>query len=77
MESPDTYLDGCGVVPDTPLGVGTRIRFKLENNPQQDISVYVEDGILHIVGQYRPLVCVSVEENHIDIATKVWSKPNE
>jgi hypothetical protein len=68
----DTYIDGCGVVADEPIGEGTRIRFKLEENRQNDISVYVEDGVLHILGQYRPLVVVKVEPNHIDVTTERW-----
>lgn len=68
----DTLIDGYGIIPDVPIGKGTRIRFRLEESGQQDISVYLEDGILHIVGQYRPLVTVVVEENHVDIATKKW-----
>lgn len=73
----DTFIDGCGVISDTPIGEGTRIRFKLEENRQQDISVYVEDGVLHILGQYRPLISVVVEDNHIDVATKVWPKKGQ
>lgn len=70
---PDTFVDGCGVVADKPLGEGTRIRFRLESDRQQDISVYVEDGVLHILGQYRPLIATTLESNHIDIVTERWT----
>lgn len=70
----DTFVDGCGVVADGPIGNGTRIRFKLDEDRQQDISVYVQDGILHIIGQYRPLVAVRLEENHIDVGSVRWPK---
>jgi hypothetical protein len=68
----DTLIDGYGVIPDTPIGIGTRIRFRLEESGQYDITAYVEDGVLHVAGQYRPLVTVVVEENHVDIVTKRW-----
>jgi hypothetical protein len=68
----DTFIDGCGVVSDTPIGTGTRIRFRLEDDRQQDISVYLEDGVLHVLGMYRPLVVVSVEDNHVDVSTIRW-----
>lgn len=74
---PNTFVDGCGVVADGPIGEGTRIRFKLDEDRQQDVSVYVEDGVLHVLGQYRPLVVVTVEDNHVDIATKVWPKKEQ
>ena len=77
MPDADTFIDGCGVISDTPIGEGTRIRFKLMDDRQQDVSVYVEDGVLHILGQYRPLIAVTVEDNHIDVATKVWPKKEQ
>ncbi len=68
----DTYIDGCGVVADTPIGTGTRIRFRSTESGQHDISVYMEDGVLHVLGQYRPLAVVVVEENHVDVSTIRW-----
>ena len=70
----DTFVDGCGVVADGPIGSGTRIRFKLDEDRSQDISVYVRDGVLHVIGQYRPVLVVAVEENHIDVVTERWPK---
>lgn len=76
MPTDDTYIDGCGVLPDEPIGTGTRIRFRLTEDPQQDVSVYLHGGVLHIAGQYRPVRVLRLEENHVDITTKVWRKPN-
>lgn len=73
----NTFIDGCGVVHDVPMGTDVRIRFRLSDDPQQDISVYLQSGVLHIAGQYRPLRVVHMEENHVDITTKVWRKPHE
>lgn len=72
---PDTFVDGCGVFADTPLGEGTRIRFRLQDDRQQDVSVFVQDGQLHIYGQYRPLLLVlDGNNNHMRIETEAWNK---
>ena len=73
----NTFIDGCGVYKDTPIGEGTRIRLRLAEDRQQDISVYLEDGVLHIFGMYRPLIIESVQPNHITIDTKRWSNGKE
>lgn len=68
--SDDTFIDGCGTIADVPIGSGTRIRLKLDDDRQKDISVFVQDGVLHVVGQYLPLVISPVERNYIEIDTK-------
>lgn len=71
----NTFIDGCGVFHDTPIGEGTRIRFKLNDDRQQDISVFVENGVLHVFGMYRPLLLgLTKNNNYISIDTKVWPK---
>jgi hypothetical protein len=75
MGDPNTYIDGCGLIADEPIGKDVRIRFRLDEDPQQDISVYLQDGILHIAGQYRPVIVTRLEENHVDVVTKKWRKP--
>lgn len=75
---PDTFVDGCGVLHDIPIGEGVRIRFKLVDDRQQDISVFVQDGQLHIYGQYRPLVlALDGNNNHVRIETQVWTTKKE
>lgn len=70
---PDTFVDGCGVFKDTPVGKGTRIRFRLAEDRQQDITVHVEDGRLHIYGMYRPLLLgLSNDDNYFNVDTEVW-----
>ena len=71
--TPDTFIDGGGVIADVPLGEGTRIRFWIDEDRQNDISVFVKDNVLHVVGQYRPLTTVIVEENHVDVTTVKWN----
>jgi hypothetical protein len=73
-QSEDTYVDGCGVLNDIPLGEGTRIRLRLSEDRQQDISIFVDDGIVHVYGMYRPLNAAQIEDNHICVDTKVWPK---
>lgn len=71
---PDTFIDGCGVLKDTPVGKGIRIRFRLAEDRQQDITVHVEDGRLHIYGMYRPLVLgLTVDDNYVSVGTMVWA----
>lgn len=73
----DTFVDGCGVYPDAPIGKGTRIRFKLDEDRQQDISVYVEDGILHICGMYRPVIITFDQPNHFTVDTVRWHRKED
>lgn len=68
----DTFIDGCGVALDLPIGEGTRIRFKLEEDRQQDITVFVKDGALHIQGMNRPVFVHWPEENYIQVGTVDW-----
>ena len=74
--TPDTFIDGGGVIDDVPLGEGTRIRFWIDEDRQNDISVFVKDNVLHILGQYRPLTSVVVDGNHLDVTTVKWT-PDE
>ena len=69
----DTFVDGCGVFADAPVGKGTRIRYQQHEDRQQDISVYLEDGKLHVLGMYRPLLVSYVEDNHLTIETERWN----
>lgn len=65
----DTYLSGGGVMPDQPLEPGTRITFRLYGSANEAIDVYVQDGVLHVVGQYRVIVTTRVEDNHLIVDT--------
>lgn len=78
MSEPNTFIDGCGLFADTPIGEDTRIRFRLAEDRQQDISVFLYKGVLHVYGMYRPLVIVmSGEDNHLGLDTKVWTVNEE
>lgn len=70
MPTPDTFVDGCGTISDEVIGSGTRIRFKLDEDRNRDISVFVQDGVLHIIGQYLPLIVSPVERNYVEVNTK-------
>lgn len=74
MSEPNTSIDGCGVFRDTPIGDDIRIRLQLDKDRQQDISVFLEDGVLHVFGMYRPLIITEVEQNHVIIDTKRWTR---
>lgn len=77
-EEANTFVDGCGVFKDTVIGKGTRIRFRLAEDRQQDISVFVEDGMLHIYGMYRPLsLGLTGEQNYVNVDTQVWTIEKE
>lgn len=67
-----TAIDGCGVFEDTPLPKGTRIRFRLGSAGKHDVNAYVEDGVLHIIGQYRPLLLTLTERNHLEVSVEDW-----
>lgn len=64
-------LDGGGVVADEPLvfGEGTRLRVHLTESPDGDATMYVENGRLHIVGQYARVVVWQIAPNRAEIAT--------
>jgi hypothetical protein len=67
-----TAIDGGGVVHDEPLPEGTRVRFRLGTHGDSDISVHVEDGILYVIGQYRPLLVALTERNHLEVRVEQW-----
>ena len=66
----DTFLDGGGVLPDTELPEGTRIRFRLLGGNAEAVNVFVEDGVLHVVGQYRPVHARRVGANHLTVEAR-------
>lgn len=61
------WLDGGGVIPDQPLATDTRLRIRLTDNPAEDVTVCVEGGQLHILGQYATLHVHHVQANHVSI----------
>lgn len=63
------WLDGGGVIPDGELPDG-RLRIRLTDDPAEDVSVYVEDGRLHVAGQYARLCVRQVEAHRISVETK-------
>lgn len=68
---PDTFVDGCGLLWDGPIGTGTRIRFVIDEDRQKDITAFVQDGKLHIYGVYQQLIISFDQPNHIEIATEM------
>jgi hypothetical protein len=66
----DVYLDGCGVLPDQPLPVGSRIRFRLCDDAGRDVTAHVANGVLHVQGFRLPVdvgVCTAA---HVTIQTR-------
>lgn len=61
-------VDGGGVFPDTPLH-GTRLRVHLTDDPAHDLTVYVEDGRLHVAGQYARLHVRQDEPHRVSVET--------
>jgi cytosine/adenosine deaminase-related metal-dependent hydrolase len=61
----DTYVDGGGVFADTPLDAGTRLRLCPTDDPTEDVNVWVNDGKIHVVGQYSPLAVRHAALNHV------------
>lgn len=61
-------MDGGGVVPDQDLGDNARITFLLPG-AEQAVTVWAEDDVLHIAGQYRGLHLGRVAFNHITVTT--------
>lgn len=68
----DTFIDGCGVIKDQPLPEGTRLRLRpVPGRDDLDISVYVEDGRVHLAGQYARLVAWSTEPNRVEVMSTI------
>ena len=66
MPEGEIRLDGGGVLPDGgPFPTGYRFRVSLSDDPAGDLEVWVEDGQLHVAGQYQPLIPQWREANHI------------
>lgn len=65
-----TAIDGGGVLHDEPLPDGVRIRFRLGSLGQHDVTAYVVNDVLHIVGQYLPLSVTVIEVNHFEVQVK-------
>ncbi len=63
----DTFVDGCGMKKDEPLGEGVRIRYKTNGRAQDDLTVYVQDGHLYVYGMNCPIVIEPVSFNHVRI----------
>jgi hypothetical protein len=64
-------IDGCGVVDDAPLPEGTRLRVAINSEPAHDVSLFVEDGRLHAIGQYGRVIAERVAPNHVELFTIV------
>ena len=60
----DTFISGCGVFPDAALPEGTRLRLSPTGNPSEDVEVYVEDGHIHLVGHYTPILAIYDDAHH-------------
>lgn len=69
-----THIDYGGAFPDEELPDGTRIRFHLNDDPRQAITVCIEDGRLVLTGQYRALLTDREAPNKISVWTV--SPPN-
>jgi hypothetical protein len=65
----DTWVDGCGVVADAPIGDGVRIRFRLDPaDPLLDVTAHVADGRLHLAGMNSPLAAEQGEPHRLAVA---------
>jgi cytosine/adenosine deaminase-related metal-dependent hydrolase len=53
------------VFADTPLDAGTRLRLCPSDDPTEDVNVWVNDGKIHVVGQYSPLAVRHAALNHV------------
>jgi len=62
-------LDGGGVVPDLQLPEVTWLRLRTSDDPADDVRVYVEDGQVHVVGQYATVHAERVAPNHVALNT--------
>lgn len=71
MTASEVLVDGGGVFPDHPLPPGTRIRFRLDEDPEHDVAAFVVDGRLHVMGHYAPIVYERVQPNHL-VAQVAW-----
>ena len=63
----DTWISGGGVVLDTPLPVGTRIRLSPTGDPADDIEVFVHEGRVHVVGHYATVHAERIEPNVVTV----------
>lgn len=61
------WLDGGGVIPDEPLATDVRLRVRLTDNPAEDVTVRVDGGQLHVIGQYAAVQIHRVQANHVTI----------
>jgi hypothetical protein len=62
-------FDGGGVFPDEFISDGDRLRLSFTGEGSEDVTLYVEDGELHIFGQYTALLIDRVEANHVALHT--------
>lgn len=62
-------VDGGGVLPDRELDLpeDARLRVRISSDSAEDLTVYVADGKLHVVGQYRPVVVDVDALNHVSL----------
>ena len=70
-DKPDTFVDGCGLLWDSPIGTGTRIRFVIDEDRQKDITAFIQDGKLHVYGVYQQLIIYFDQPNHIELHTEM------
>lgn len=66
----DTWVDGCGVIADQPLGDGVRVRFRLDTDPLHDVTARVADGRLHVAGMNSPLTIEPIEPHRLTVTTR-------
>jgi hypothetical protein len=65
-------MDGGGVVPDVDLPENSRVTFLLPG-ADQAVTAWVEGGVLHVAGQYRPVVVERVAANHVTVGLQRWA----
>jgi hypothetical protein len=66
-------LDGGGVVADTVLlterpMLPVRLRLHPTGDPSEDVTVFVEDGVVHVVGQYGTVHAERLAANHVGLS---------
>lgn len=62
-------IDGGGITRDVQLWEGHRFRLSTTAEPAGDVTVYVEKGKLHLVGQYATVHAERIEPNHVALHT--------
>lgn len=73
MTRPVISVDGGGVVPDRPLidggplPDGYRFRVSLTDRPDEDLSLHITAGRLHVDGQYGTVHCERVTPNRVTL----------